>query len=47
MEQASPKPEEAPRTRAHRVRVSPVKTARMLARQNRLDTRHAETSRAL
>src|SRR5512138_3894213 len=34
IEQASPKPDEAPRTRAHRVRVSPAKAARMLARAN-------------
>jgi hypothetical protein len=33
IEQASPKPDEEPRTRAHRERVSGVKTARMLARQ--------------
>ena len=30
-----PKPEEAPSTRAHRERVSEVKTARMLAREKR------------
>jgi hypothetical protein len=35
IEHASPKPDEAPRTRAHRERVSPVKTARMLARAPR------------
>ena len=38
IEHASPKPDEAPRTRAHRERVSPVKTARMLARRKRADS---------